>query len=299
MQPFFSPPFSLQAEGRGAPRRCAAAPAAALGPRAAAASAPALFPRLCFTTLLLLLLAATASAAVCPAGQYFNNASLVCTSCPGGRYNDRAGGRSGASLVDDCIGCPECMRADQGSVYCSAVSPGYYLSAPLAGVQSPCPHGTYSLFGACNASGCLPCPFCTRNTAPGQTMCYPPDAGWFVINAANQGRCPIGRFSQYGTACDYAGCLQCPNCTKNHADGADRCYPPDQGYFINAPGMQALCPSGRYSQHGSACDYAGCLPCPNGTQSSAGSPSCYPCVPIPPKLPINVRQLTPPPHPPP
>lgn len=60
--------------------------------------------------------------------------------------------------------------------------------------------------------------------------------------------------------------------------GSAFCAPPDAGFFIVSPGVQAACPLGTASLYGAGMNLSFCVSCQNGTyRGTLGWTSCLPC----------------------
>jgi hypothetical protein len=105
-------------------------------------------------------------------------------------------------------------------------------------------------------------------------------AGQFWNNAISECvSCPPGSVNLLagGTSgkSSFSDCIPCSATTRS-ANGWERCYPPDGGWYISSPGFQSRCNAGTYAAENSAFDISGCIICPANTWSDHGHDRCYP-----------------------
>lgn len=134
----------------------------------------------------------------CPIGHFCPEGTTALSSgvpCPAGTYNPA----TGASVIEDCLLCPNRSYCPRGSSAPLACPAGYFCpSGTRAAHRHPCPAGTFSPAGSkLDASECSLCPkgaYCLPgSTQPtlcpagtflpeyggwGVQSCYPCEPGW-------------------------------------------------------------------------------------------------------------------------
>ena len=204
--------------------------------------------------------------ALCPAGSYCPEGTLLPVPCP----NDTLNEYEGAQSVFDCGACPagfECLEGDP--------------------IPKPCPHGHY-----CPRGDTAPIP-CPRNRYRNQTAgsnvgdCSPCPAGFFcddvgIVDYAPYS-CPPGRYCPGGEESPF-----CAGGTMRNETGAavqDECYFCRPGYYCPHPPLNEShvagipCPSKYVCPQGSA-NFSLCPPgffCPPVTASPYDCPAGFFC----------------------
>ncbi|CAK9096936.1 Putative uncharacterized protein MYH16 (Myosin heavy chain 16 pseudogene) (myosin heavy polypeptide 5) [Durusdinium trenchii] len=243
----------------------------------------------------------------CEAGEFALGTNTSCVPCPAGMactpsigpYEVCENGYYSEAGMDDCHECPEgyeCTNpatlprwcpsgsyAGRGSTECSVCEAGYVCPVNGTAVPDICPAGTYSYSGSSKCEPCSPGYWCGEGAvSPTPALdicraggyCTPPDVAFTPCPAGTFGAfeggqsaehacqpCPEGRFCEEGASPDTHG-----PCPSGH-------YCPQNTTFAT----QFPCPAGTYNPDPEKASSAACLPTPEGSYSSQGSATVYPC----------------------
>lgn len=237
--------------------------------------------------------------ASCTAGQYYDNSTSACVTCPSGHY---CGSGSAAELcppgkynaktnqtsITACLTCPSGQyNLFHGRGSCDVCPAGYTCTDPAA---SPvrCADGLWAPAGSTTCKTCpagFACPTptsdpqpCAAGSAEGsagtRTTCTQCGPGYYATGVGNTvcticptgHRCP-GNGATSPSACSSsryaypAGSTSCPKCPLGYS-----CTP------TSSP--PAICTNGTYAAQGDMT----CTPCPQGTYAvGSGNGECTPC----------------------
>jgi hypothetical protein len=199
--------------------------------------------------------------ATCPAGQY-SDGTLACAPCAVGTFS-KAGASSCSACpantytgktgtADQCTACASGSTSFPGSSSCSTTScsPGNYLDI-LAGSCKQCPAGSFSLDGIAACAPCLPGSFSTAGSA----SCTPCAIGTATLLPGTPNSCPA-----------------CPSGLTTYSTGQSICVlgcPAGSEPVLFGIGGCSVCPAGKYSSNGLACQA-----CPAGQTNNAAHTAC-------------------------
>ena len=218
--------------------------------------------------------AATVKCTDCPQGTYQDKSGQTsCTFCADGKHNDHTGSSSPAACVDCPAGSfsrPKDSGGPTGAynIGCSDCPVGQYQPKKGQGFCSFCPKGTHQpLLKQTDASTCLACPAGQYQDTTGSQNCS---------------FCLAGTYGPNPKATAASDCLACPKDTYQDQQKQTACIKCDTGTSTNGATGQTsksackvtTCSSGSYLDSSTHV----CTLCPTGTyQSWAGESACLPC----------------------